>query len=387
MADQWLDVVETLRGEEADVRRLFSREADGVRVANTHSAEDVARCMEFLQAIETGKRPLHHFKEAMSTSDFPILFADTLDRKMLGYYKEMDPVYQAFIADDTVNDFRSVKRFAQDGLEGVLPEVDELDEYPEGALEESKDEYSVHKRGRRVAISWESWINDDFNNFLRIPERLARAARRTEQRIATELYVSGKGPHTSLYKAGFKNIVTKNPELSINGLQTAMQVLAEQKDNDNEPIVQEAIILVVPPALEVTALNIINGLVIDLNEFGGSENTRLRAQNWMQNRVRVVVDPYIPIIASEENGSTSWFLFSDPNIGRPAAVLGKLRGYEEPSLFEKVPTARRVGGGGEVAESFENDDRQWRVRHVRGGARLTSTGGAKSTVASNGTGE
>lgn len=382
----WLDVIEDLRGEEATVRRLFSRESDGVRVANTHTVEQVSRGMEFLSAIETGKRPLQHFKEAMSTSDFPLLFADILDRKMLGHYKEVAPVYEAFVYSDTVNDFRVVKRFAQDGLEGVLPEVAQLEEYPEDSLEESKDEYRVHKRGKRVALSWESWVNDDFNNFLRIPERLARAARRTEQRIATELYVGPKGPHTSLYKAEFKNIVTGNPQLDIPGLQKAMLALAEQKDNDGEPIVQEALVLVAPPALEVTSQNILNALTIDINEMGGSEKQRLRAQNWMQNRVRLVIDPYIPIIASEENGNTSWFLFSDPNIGRPALVMGKLRGYEEPSLYEKVPTARRVGGGGEVAESFENDDRQWRIRHVRGGARLTSTGGAKSTVASSGKG-
>lgn len=384
MAQEWLDVIENLRGAEADVHRLFGAE-EGRRVENRAPIEQVEKAMDFLHAIETGKRPLQHFKEAMSTSDFPILFADVLDRKMLGYYKEWTPVHEAFVYSDTVNDFRVVKRFAQDGLEGVLPEVGELDEYPEDALEESKDEYSVHKRGKRVSLSWETWVNDDFNNFLRIPERLARAARRTESRIATELYVGPKGPHESLYKAEFKNVVTGNPQLDIAGLQKAMLVLSEQKDNDNEPIVNEALVLVVPPALEVTAQNILNAITIDVNEAGGTEKQRLRTQNWMQNRVKLVVDPYMPIIASEANGNTSWFLFSDPNIGRPAIVMGKLRGYEEPSLYEKVPTARRIGGG-EVAESFEDDSRQWRIRHVRGGARLTNTGGAKSTVASSGKG-
>lgn len=382
---EWLDVVENLRGAEADVRRLFGAE-EGVRVQNTARPDMIERGLDFLDAIERGKRPLQHFKEAMSTSDFPILFADILDRKMLGYYTEWLPVYQQFIGEDTVNDFKTVKRFAQDGLEGVLPAVDELEEYPEDSLEESKDEYSVHKRGKRVGLSWESWVNDDFNNFLRIPERLARAARRTEQRIATELYIDTKGPHAALYTAGFKNVVTGNPKLSINALQTALIQLAEAKDNDGEPIVQEALKLVIPPALEVTAMNIINALTIDVNENGGTEKSRLRAQNWMQNKLQIVVDPYIPIVANKENANTSWALFGDPNLGRPAVILGKLRGYEEPSLYEKVPTARRVGGGGEVAESFHNDDRQWRIRHVRGGVQLLSTGGPKATIASNGSG-
>lgn len=379
-----LEVIENLRAEEADVRSLFTSE-DGTRVresAKRYDAAALLRAERFIADFERGRRPAHHFKEAMATDDFPILFADILDRQMLGYYKEMPSVWKAFIGRDVVNDFRKVKRYAQDGLEGALDEVGQLEEYPEESLKESKDEYSVKKFGRRVALSWETWINDDFSNFLRIPERLARAARRTEARTATGLYVGEKGPHEALYDAS--NIIPGNPVLDIAGLQKGLLKLAEAKDEDEEPIVVEAVTLVVGPALEITAQNLLNAITIDINEFGGTEKQRIRATNWMQNRVKLVVDPYLPIIA-KENGNTSWFLFSDPNVGRPAALMGFLRGYEEPSLYEKIPTARRIGGG-EVAESFEIDDRQWRVRHVLGGARLTNTGGKKATVASSGKG-
>lgn len=382
-----LEVIESLGSGERDVRSIFSSE-DGTRVkesARRFGPANLLLAEKVIKDVERGRRPTSHLKEAMATDDFPILFADILDRQMLGYYKEMSPVWQEFIKRDVVNDFRNVKRFAQDGLEGQLPEVGQLEEYPEDSLTESKDEYSVKKYGKRVALSWETWINDDFSNFLRIPERLARAARRTEQFTATNLYVDTKGPHASLYKTEFANKIEKNPALSVTGLQKGIETLAEQVDEDEEPIVTEAVVLVVPPALEVTALNIINAITIDTNELGGTEKNRLRVDNWMKNRVRVVVDPYIPIVASAENGATSWFLFSDPNAGRPALIMGFLRGYEEPSLYEKVPTSRRIGGG-EVSESFEIDDRQWRVRHVLGGARLTNTGGAKATVASSGKG-
>lgn len=382
-----LEVIENLGSAERDVRSIFTSE-DGTRVkesARRFGPANLLLAERLIKEVERGKRPTSHLKEAMSTDDFPILFADILDRQMLGFYKEMDPVWQAFIKRDVVNDFRPVKRYAQDGLEGQLPEVEQLEEYPEDSLSESADEYSVKKYGKRVALSWETWINDDFSNFLRIPERLARAARRTEQRFATGLYVGEKGPNETLYKSEYANQITGNPVLSIQGLQKGIETLANQKDEDDEPIVNEAVVLVVPPALEITALNIVNAITIDVNELGGSEKARLRVDNWMKNRVRVVVDPYIPIVASKENGGTSWFLFADPNVGRPALIMGFLRGYEEPSLYEKIPTARRIGGG-EVSESFEIDDRQWRVRHVMGGARLLETGGAKATAASSGKG-
>lgn len=106
----------------------------------------------------------------------------------------------------------------------------------------------------------------------------------------------------------------------------------------------------------------------------------------MKNEVNLQVEPYIPHVAGE-NGSTMWSLFTSPQTGRPALDLGFLRGYEEPSLYERAPNARRIGGGGDVNESFEDDSVAWRIRHVLGGTQLTSTGGQKATVASNGSGK
>jgi hypothetical protein len=348
--------------------------------------------MKFVGEVESGKRPMSHLKEAMTTSDFPILFADVLDRQLLGYFSETKPTWQAYCRRSTVPDFRSVKRFALDGGEAVLPEVKERSEYKEVPLSDSVDTFSVKKFGRRIDLSWEALVNDDLDAFRRNPERLARAARRSEAKFATELFVDSKGPHASLYTAGAANIVKdgagKQPVLTIAGLQLAMLALAEMKDKDGEPIVVDAITLVVPPALEVTANNILRAQTIDINVEGGTEKQRIRAENWMKNRINLQVEPYIPVVASKEHGSTSWFLFADPGVGRPALELGFLRGYEVPSLYEKAPDARRIGGGGgEPNESFDDDSVAWRIRHVLGGTRLVETGGQKATVASNGSGE
>lgn len=384
-----LEVIENLRGGEAEVSRLFNGD-DGTRMRDQRhriNQESLVVAAEFMHDVQVGKRPMHHLKEAMTTSDFPILFADILDRQLLGYYQETAPTWRAYCRESRVPDFRNVKRFAVDGAESALPDVGEREEYPEDKLLESKDEYAVKKTGRRIDLSWEAIINDDLDAFLRTPERLARAARRTESKFATELFVDTKGPHASLYTAEHKNIVEKNPVLSIEGLQKAMVLLSEMVDVDGEPIVVDMVTLVVPPALKVTAQNILNATLIDITTEGGTEKQRIRAQNWMRNGLSVQVEPYIPHVASKEHGNTSWFLFAEPSVGRPALEMGFLRGFEQPSLYEKVSDARRIGGGGgEPMESFDDDSRAWRIRHVLGGTRLLETGGAKATVASNGSG-
>lgn len=383
MADM-LEVIESLREEEASVSRLFESDL-GTPVRGRIAPADLVEAASFIGEIESGRRPMHHLKEAMTSSDFPLMFADILDRQMLGFWNEVPPVWEAITRTSTVTDFRNVKRFAVDGAEGALPEVKERGEFPEVPLVESKDEFSVKKVGRRIDLSWEAMINDDLDAFRRNPERLARAGRRSESKFVTELYVDASGPHASLYTGGHKNIITGNPELSIESLQKAFVLLSEMSDADGEPIWTEMITLVVPPALKVTAENILHATELWLNAEGGNEKQKLRVANWMQNQLKLVIDPYISRICTNANKNTSWFLFADPNTGRPALDFGRLRGHETPALYERLPNARRIGGGGgEVQESFEDDSVAWRIRHVFGGTQLNSTGGFKATVASNG---
>ena len=172
--------------------------------------------------------------------------------------------------------------------------------------------------------------------------------------------------------------------LSIAALQTAMTVLGNQVDEQGEPIVIESVELVYGPALEVTAMNILNALQIEVTEAGGTSAQKLIAQNWMKSALRPNKNPYIPLVASSANGATSWFLFANPNNGRPALEAGFLRGHEEPEVFMKSPNARRVGGGDVDAFNgdFDTDNIEYKVRHVLGGTRMDP----KMTVGSNGSG-
>lgn len=385
---EFLELVETIRAEEASATALFGGEGAAARRAGTPDPKYLKRLAEaadlVARAYGGNRRAVLTLQEALGTSDFPLLFGDILDRQLLAAYRETPQVFRNFCKIARVRDFRTVNRFAINGAESVLSEVAAQSEYPESRLTEARYQYAVKKYGRRIPFSWEAMINDDLDALSDTPARFGRAARRTESRFATTLYVDASGPHASLYTTGNANKVTSNPVLSIAALQTAMTVLAAQVDADSEPIVVESVELVVPPALEITAMNVVNALQIELTESGGTSNQKLIAANWMKNRVRVSVDPYIPLVASSANGSTSWFLFANASTGRPALEVGFLRGHEEPQIFIKSPNAQRVGGGqvNPMDGDFDTDSIQYKVRHVLGGTRLDP----KATVGSNGSG-
>ncbi len=393
---KFLDLVESFRAADASKEKLFGGTVGFKRVDETQLAE----AAQFLDSVVKGRVPSHRLQEAMSTSDFPYLFGAVIDRALYGAYTAMLPNYAGFVKQETVRDFRSVERYVVDGAQGQLDLVAEGAGYPADSVSEAKYTYSVAKYGKRLPFSWETMINDDLDALKDMPQRLALAARRTEAKFVTGLFCTTTGPHGSLYTSGNRNLVTtaygasaNNPPLSIKGLQDAMIVMANQVDADGEPIMVDAVTLVVPPALEITARNIINATMLDLNMAGGfvaglansdGYQQRLMVENWMRGRVSLVVDPYIPLVATSSNGATSWFLFGNPSTGRPALVLGKLRGHEAPELFMKSPNATRVGGGtaDPMAGDFDTDSLEYKVRHVFGGARIDG----KTTVASNGSG-
>lgn len=388
--DTFLEVIETYRAEQASVQTLFGSEGTGVRSAARSAGADysgrLAAAAELLDSVLSGRRPDWVLREAMSTSDFPQLFGDIIDRSVLGGYREYPATWENFAQDRTVRDFRTVKLYDTSGAGGVLDPVAELTEYPEAAISESVYSLTVGKFGRTLRYSWETLINDDLDNFAAKPAMLGRAARATEQRKITDLYVDANGPHASFYTTGNKNKISGNPAFSIAALGAAFGTLAVQTDADGEPILIEAVDLVVPPALEIAALSAVNAteIVMDPNASAGTAQQQIKTANWIRSRVRVSVDPYIPIVASSANGATSWFLFASPSNGRPALVGAHLRGHEEPEIFLKEANARRVGGG--VANptdgDFETDSVAYKVRHVFGASRLDP----KMTVASNGSG-
>lgn len=378
------ETIETIRAEEASVRTLFDGDS---RVRDVRQTPEYMRRLteaaRFIGDVQAGRRPAYHMREALSTSDFPQLFGDVLDRQLLANWRATPQAWRNYARTSIVNDFREVKRFAVDGAETPLEAVGERAEYPEDKITESGDSYAVQKYGRAISISWEALVNDDLGAFDSIPARFARAANRAELKFVTSLFVDSSGPHASVYTGARGNIVANNPALDIEGLEAAFAQLAALTDGDGDPIVIEGVELVVPPQLEITAQNILNALQIEVASGSGSSQT-IVAQNWMRGRVRLNVNPYIPVIATT-NGDTSWFLFGNPTAGRPALEVAHLRGHESPALFRSAPDAERIGGGVDSV-SFATDSVQFKIRHVFGGVAFSNTGGWRSTVASNGSG-
>lgn len=376
-------------------------------------------------------------QEAMTTSDFPYLFGDVLDRSVLANYAETPYTWNLYAFRKILSDVRLARMFRIDrgasvldgpivptsipGPSGTGPAgLQQITEYPMSARVATDYTDQLYKFGRRMDFSFETFLNDDLDALRDTPALLGRAARRTEEKRATKLFAQtitggttayptvAPGPNTAIFSAANNNILVNgqngytgatNPAFSSDSLAAAIQLIAMQRDLDGEPISIENLVLVYPPALKVAVKNVLGAKTLWTNApiQGGSltadgsgatasnyNATRLEVANWASGLVREALNYYLPIVDTL-TGNSAWYLFVDPNQGRPALQLSFLRGREMPQLFMGSTNQIAIGQGmmgpgagpgigdamvNPMEGDFENDAVRYKIRHFIGGTPL-----------------
>jgi hypothetical protein len=322
----------------------------------------------------------HEFmlREALTTSDFPYLFGDVLDRQVLAAYKAVDPVWKLFTRPGTTKRIYpniGGYRFGITGGDQYLAEVAEKGEYLASDRAEARYPIYVKKYGRQFDISWEALINDDLGALQDTPNRFAMAAVRTEHRLVTGTYCDDVGTHAAgnLYQNAINEDVLA---LTIANLETCVQRMSAFTDVNGEPIMNRAKYLVVGPALEFTARQILTSAqkmwMDNITRAAESAATLfpMPTSNVIsQYGLQLIVDPYIPILHTDAPGS--WFLFADPR-DIAAMECDYLVGHERPEICMKASDKVSIGGGAisPMDGDFATDNVFYRVRDVFGCNKL-----------------
>lgn len=337
-------------------------------------------------------------RETMSVSDYTALYTDVLDRMYYGYYNAAPITNMPLVKEHNLRDFRTVKRFTEDGAVTPLTIVKNGSAIPERAMTpETVITYYPSLYAARTSVNWRAMVNDDLGIFADLAQRLAIAGNRAIMKFITGLYIDANGPNASLYNSTFTNIInttngaaSNNPILSIQGIQDAFKVLAKMLDPGGDPIVFTGkLYLWYGPALVAVAQNLMHMLTAQLSVNGGTANAQgfptqfIEVNNWAVQNMDTIMDPYIPIVCTTSGvKDTSWGLTYDPRAqNRPSLEMGWLTSFKTPQLYQKVPNTMRVGGGIDpTLGDFRTMDQELKVVTVFGGTQIDG----RSTVASNG---
>lgn len=316
-------------------------------------------------------------KEAETTSDFPTLFGTVLERTLRAKYMLADPDWRAYVKTGTQNDFRNAWDMALYGNRQTLPVVKERGEYKtQSNLSDGKFVIAVQKYGRTFGLSWEAVINDDLGAFSDIANDLSLSARNTEAQYVTVLYAGSNGANSTLFSSSgthpidgtsFANLGTS--DLSGANLASTITALKSQKDYDGNPILFKRFHLVVPVALEYTALQVLSQNLLIVSALG---STSAAATTTSENviakyPITLHVNPWLDQ-SGYSHATLQWYVFGDPADG-DAIKLNFLRGHESPEICQKMSDKISLGGApvSPLEGDFDSDSIVWRVRHIFGG--------------------
>lgn len=244
-----------------------------------------------------------------TSSDFPALLGTAAHRVLHDGYDVAPAALKAVARLVSARDFRERTTVRLSGAS--LERVNEHGEYKAGAITEAAAGWKLQTYGRIFAVTRQALVNDDLDALGGLLRQFGQAA---AQREADELVDALLNPAQIDGKDVFSTArgTQITAKLTAAGLAAAVLALRTQKDAGGRLLSQEPGTLIVPAALEMTALQ----LVATINAT--------EAKNVQPYRLGVQVEPRL-----DDASTTAWFLVAT---NQSALEYGYLDGQAGPQV-------------------------------------------------------
>lgn len=260
-------------------------------------------------------------RAGFSTGTLSTLLGNSANKMMLQAF-EAQPKRAPLVSKKlSANDFKThtgVRTINSKGFE----KVGAGGELKYGSLAESSFTYFVDTYGKIISITRQQWINDDLGAFQDLPPQIGRDAALKVEEVFWALVIANTGSYLATGNANYQEGAAT--ALSIAGLTTAVQLLAEMEDGASRPIGVEGKYLVVPPALAFDAKQIYADSNLIASSLGAT-NAKV-----MSPTKNIYTGAFEPVVVPQLKAYTKkWYLFADP--AQVAAFgLAYLNGQESP---------------------------------------------------------
>lgn len=263
---------------------------------------------------------------ALSTSDFPNLLANVLNKTLRESYIQTPQTFLPFVRGVEAPDFKEMQRTGF-GESPKLKRVYEDGEITYAKIVETAEKYSLATYARGIVVTRVAIINDDLNGFMRIGRGFGQQVKHLESDLVWGVITDNDdmGDGTALFHADHGNLAAAGAAISETTLSAAVQAMMKQTGLDGETKIQ--IIpsyLVVPVALRTIAkkflsTNLVPVTAATVNIFAGEFN--------LVTEVRL-----------DDTSESAWYLFSDVANTNDMIEMAKLDGQAEPQLLQKEPS-------------------------------------------------
>jgi hypothetical protein len=188
------------------------------------------------------------------------------------------------------------------------------------------------------SVTRKTIVDDDLGLIFELSQELGRQGRRVLSDLAYTALLSNKDrAGATFFSVGNSNYETgADTALSVAGLAAALASMRNRVDGNGKPIDVPIAALVVPPALEVVARQLINSTIIDPGDAGGP------TANPFHQLATVEVEPRLSNSTFTGNSSTAWYLMGSP-AAAPVLAMSFLNGIEGVTVEQVAPPADQLG--------------------------------------------
>lgn len=255
----------------------------------------------------------------LSTSDFPLLFENALNRALSARYAEAQPTYRQFARQRTYQDFRDHSAVRVGDFPTLQPVSAAGGEIPSGSFSEAREKTAVLPYGVMVNISRQMLVNDTLDGITQVLNDRGAAVARFEDATFYAMMLSGasaNGPTLlettrQVFNATDGTLAGTAAAISVASLSLARSALRKRKSLDGSDLGLSAAILLVGPDKETEAQQIVAPLQAqqagNVNPFSG----------------------LLTVVTTAKLTGNSWYVFAAPT-DAPCFEWGLLQGYEAP---------------------------------------------------------
>ncbi|MBD9525212.1 ATP-dependent Clp protease proteolytic subunit [Paracoccus sp. PAR01] len=309
----------TERGrDETETRRLAMEGALTARLSGSQP-EDVARpYMDFsivdMAAERVGQRRVPGNFAARedvlrmafhSTSDFPVLLENAMNRSLAARYRQAQPTYRRLARQRTFQDFRDHTTVRVGDFPNLQPVNPESGELKAGTFSESKEKTSVKAYGVQVLFSRALLVNDSLDGIMQILNDRGAAVARFEDRTFYAMMISGAngdGPtlnETSrqVFNTTDKTKAATAAAISVASLSLARAALRKRQSIDKTELEITPALLLVGPDKETEAQQLLYKGI--LPEQAGNVN--------------VFNDGSLSLGVTAKITDNAWYVFASPS--------------------------------------------------------------------------
>lgn len=263
-----------------------------------------------------------------STSDFPVLLENAMNRSLAARYRQAQPTYRRLARQRSYQDFRDHTTVRVGDFPGLKPVSAEAGELKAGTFGESKEKTSVKPYGVQVLFTRQLLVNDSLDGIMDILNDRGAAVARFEDRTFYDMMLSGANADGPTLNETTRQVFNTTDgtkaataaAVNVTSLSLARAALRKRKSLDGAELELTPAILLVGPDKETEAQQLLNKGILPEQVAN----------------VNVFNDGALSLGVTAKITGNAWYVFASPS-DAPCFEWGLLEGYTAPRFRMEDP--------------------------------------------------